>query len=86
MKLAVEYCIDNDPRAPDFIEEAIKVGKVRTYCKGPDKEDMNEEESTYVIMNRDKYYEANWHRALQSIVRYKNPAVANSEAYTLLSL
>ena len=39
-----------------------------------------------MIKLRDKYYTENWHRALQSIVRYKNPTVANSEAYTLLSL
>ena len=86
MKLAVEYCIDNDPKGPDFIDEGIKMGKIRAYCKGTDKEPMNEEESKSVILNRDKYYEENWHRALQSIVRYKNSALANSEAYALLSL
>ena len=86
MKESVPYCIDNDPIAPDFVKEAIKEGKVRTYCTGPDAEKLNEEESKLVISNRDFYYKENWHRALQSIVRYKNPTVANSEAYTLLSL
>jgi len=53
MKEVIPYCIDNDPKAPDFIAEGIKEGKVRPYCLGPDKEQMNDEESQTVIMNRD---------------------------------
>ena len=53
MKEVVPYCIDKDPHAPDFVVEAIKEGKVRSYCTGPDKEVMNDEESKLVINNRD---------------------------------
>lgn len=32
MKEVIPYCIENDPKSPDFTAEAIKEGKVRPYC------------------------------------------------------
>ena len=32
------------------------------------------------------YYQQFWHKALNAIIRYRHPQVANSEAYSILSL
>lgn len=39
-----------------------------------------------MIDKQSQYYRENWHRALLSLLRYKNPSVASMENYSLLTL
>ena len=56
MNEVIPYCIKNDPLKPDFVQECINDGSVRSYVKGPDSENMNDEESRAVMDKQDQYY------------------------------
>ena len=86
MKEAIPYCIDHDPLKPDFIQECINEQLINPYLKSQDAQAMTEEESKIVMAKQDAYYQEHWHRALLTLLRYKNPQVANRELYSVLTL
>ena len=87
MQDIVEYCIKNDPVKPEFTDDCIADGSVRKEAIGKYAIDpMTDEEKDAVIVKENKYYHDNWHRALLSLIRYKNPSVANTDNYSLMTL
>ena len=86
MRDVVEYCIKNEPKRPDFEQDCVADGSVRLSATGPDADAKSEEEKEAILAIRNKYYREHWHRTLLSLLRYKNPAVASMEKYSLLTL
>ena len=74
----------NDPEKPNFIKECGKEGIIRTM--DPNAEDMTSKEHEKVMNMQERYYREHWHRALLSSLRYQNPAVANADGHSILSI
>ena len=60
-------------------------GTLRPNAAGKDSR-KTEEEKDAVLKKTNAYYFENWHRALLKLIHYKNPGVANSDQYSLLTL
>ena len=87
MKEAVEHCIKHDPQKPEFVNDCIADGSVRAEAVGKYAlEPMTEREKDAIIAKEHDYYQEHWHKALLSLMGYKNPSVANSEHYSLMTL
>lgn len=86
MRDAIEYCTINDTEKPNFTQDCVFEGLVRKEVAGRDTSEMTDKEKDSIINKEHKYYQENWHRALLKLIRYKNPSVANSEKYSLLTL
>ena len=85
MHNAIEYTQKNDPVLPDFEADCVMEGTLRATSAGKDSR-KTEEEKDAVLKKMHDYYFENWHRALLKLVHYKNPGVANSDQYSLLTL
>ena len=84
---AIEYCIKHDPNKPEFVNDCIADGTVRAEAVGKYAlEHMTEAEQDAIIAKENAYYRENWHKALLSLLGYKNPSVANTENYSLMTL
>ena len=85
MQQVIPYVSKHDPLKPDFVQECVNDMTIRPECGGLNPEKPNDKQNEAIFAKQEKYYIENWHRALLSLIRYKNPAVANADSHSLLS-
>ena len=85
MRGIVEFCTDNDPHKPDFMSKLIDDGVVRPECAGEKGATLTAFEAGLLKNQTESYYKDNWSKVILTIMRYKNPLIANISQITSLS-
>ena len=85
MRNVVEFCTENDPYKPNFMERLTKDKIIRKECAPPSNSPMNGHEKKLLVNHVNEYYRKNWPRIILIIMRYQNPLVANVNQISSLS-
>ena len=83
---AVEFAMKNDPVKLDFEADCVADLTVNPLSTGDYRNRQTNEEKDAILRKAEAYYFENWHRALLKLIHYKNPSVANSDQYSLVTL
>ena len=70
---------------PDFIEILINEGIIRKVCGPPENQELAEQEKQFLDQQINQYYKENWSHIILTIMRYKNPLVANVNQISSIS-
>ena len=65
------------------MQDCVNNGKIRPYCVGAEADPLTQTESRALMIAKEAYYREHWHRIIFSMIRYKNPSVANADAYSV---
>lgn len=80
----VDYCLDNDPNPPDFLQQMVDQKFIRQSCVS-NGDALTDAEASKLDKHRRSYYKENWHKLILQLLPFKKPAVANFECLTSLN-
>ena len=85
MRKIIDFCIECDPRPPNFIAMMIQNKELRAACGEPEFAELTEQEAYRVNKFRKDYYSEKWPNLVMDMIPYKKPMIANVQNLSSLS-